>query len=164
MVVFVYQCLQGIVFTTVSVLSLEQILFIKPLATTELIRIRSISQQSKQRQACGHKYPTCSPGKAGKHWFHVPVIAVASNSHCLQARVGAGRARMEDTINFSAFKLGECESFLSWNNFNRRIESNLMRKTCRIFCFFPFPPLFQWFFFQPIFIANALGNLRNLEL
>jgi len=67
---------------------------------------------------------------------------------------------MEDTINFSAFKLGECESFLSWKNFNRKLESNLMRKTCETFSSFFF--LLEYFF-PDYFYRECLSSLRNLS-
>lgn len=77
---------------------------------------------------------------------------------------GSGRVRMEDTINFSAFKLGECESFLSWNSLNRKLGSNLMRKTCKTFFFFFLSPHLFFFFLQTIFIMNTFRNVRNFEL
>lgn len=77
---------------------------------------------------------------------------------------GTGRVRMEDTINFSAFKLGECESFLSWNSLNRKLGSNLMRKTCKtFFFFFSFPP-FIYFFSPDYFYHECLQKCKKLRV
>lgn len=80
--------------------------------------------------------------------------------------VGAGGVRMEDTTNFSALQPSECESFLSWNNFNRKPGSNLVRKTCKnpfSSFFFCLVEIVFFFFPQTIFMHEHFEKALKLQ-